>query len=107
MSTRTRQTQPLGAAGNSTRRTGGVIERDPGGATVKGTGISFASASTIADTGNQLGVLAVGDRIAVRGSPLNSREWRVNSLGAGSIAVRPQMVQTENAGANITITRVD
>lgn len=107
MSTRDSQRIEEGAGLNNTRRSQGNISRDPGGATVVGTGISFTGNSTIADSGNQLGALAVGDIIEVRGSPLNSREWRVNTASAGSISVRPQMITSESAGASITITRKD
>jgi hypothetical protein len=105
MTTRDSQRQHLGAAGNNTRRTQGGISRDKGGATVIGTGISFTGASTIADSGNGFGAIQVGDMIEVRGSPLNSREWRVNTAAAGSITVRPQMITSESAGAVITVTR--
>lgn len=105
MTTRTTQRRHEGAALNATRRSQGKISRDRGGAVVQGTTISFSAASTIADSANQLGALAVGDVIEVRGSPGNSREWRVNTAGAGSISVRPAQIVSEGAGAAITIVR--
>jgi len=105
MSTRDSQRQHLSAAGNNTRRTQGGISRDTGGATVVSADISFSASQTIALSGSGLAALAVGDIIEVRGSPLNSREWRVNTTGLGFITVRPAMVTNESAGPVITITR--
>lgn len=106
MPTRNGQSTHLGASGNSTRRTQGKTSRDKGGATVIGTGIAFVSSSTITDSGNGFAAIAVGDMIDVRGSPKNSRAWRVSGKASnGQISVRPQHVQSEAAGVSITITR--
>ena len=76
----TRKSQRIGLSGalNGTRRGQASFSQNKGGATVKGTGISFTASNTIADSGNQLAVLAVGARIEVRGSPRNSRIFDVD-----------------------------
>lgn len=107
MTTRQRQTNASSASLNSTRRQHSSFSQDKGGATVKGTGISFTSGATIADSGNQLGAIPVGARFRVQGSPSNSRVWRTTAVAAGSITVVPAMVTTESAGALITITIKD
>ncbi|MCX7378456.1 MAG: hypothetical protein NTY94_17130 [Alphaproteobacteria bacterium] len=107
MSTRTRQTVASGASLNATARQHTSFSADKGGANVKGTGISFTSPGTIADSGNGLGALRVGARIRVAGSPKNSRVWRVATSSAGSITVTPSQVTSEAAGAAITITAED
>jgi hypothetical protein len=107
MSTRTSQRVDRGASGNLSRRSQGRISRNPGGATVVGTGISFTAPGTIADSGNGLAAFGVDAQIEVRGSPKNSRVYDVVTSSAGSITVRPAMVTNESAGASITITRKD
>lgn len=79
------------------------VERDPGGAILKGTGIAFTSSTGITDSGNGLAKFAVGQRIVVRGSPKNSRVFTVTSSAAGALAVLPGVVTAEDAGAAITI----
>jgi len=107
MSTRNGQRSEQSASLNNTRRTQGRTSRDKGGATVISTGISFVAGSNIVDSNDGFGALSVGDRIEGRGSPRNSREFRVHTAAAGTIAVRPQLVTSEDAGATITITRKD
>ena len=106
MSSRTMQTQALGASANNSRRTQGSVSRDPG-AIVIGSGISFTAGATIADSGNGLAIFTVGRLIEVRGSPLNSRTYRVETSAAGSLTVSPARVSTEGAGATITIEAQD
>lgn len=105
MTTRKSQRIGLSAALNGTRRGQAGFSQNKGGATVKGTGISFTASNTIADSGNQLAVLAVGARIKVRGSPRNSRTFDVVTSAAGSITVRPANITSEGAGAAITIIK--
>lgn len=106
MSSRQQQTMAYGAAGNRATRGQSNTERDPGADTVRGTTISFTASATIADSANGLGVYAVGDRIEVRGSALNSRVWVVTAAAAGSLTVVPAMIQAESAGPTIVIKRV-
>lgn len=80
------------------RRIGGMLT---------GTGISFSSTNTIGDTGNGLAIFGAGQRIEVRGSPLNSRRYTVATSAAGTLTVLPALVQSEVAGATITIEKVD
>lgn len=103
----TRKSQRIGLSGalNGTRRGQTNFSQNKGGATVKGTGISFTASNTIADSGNQLAVLAVGAKIEVRGSPRNSRIFDVVTSAAGSIQVRPANITSEGAGAAITIIK--
>lgn len=109
MSTRVSYRVTQSASLGSSRRSQGRTSREPdGGATLIGTGIAFVASSTITDSNNGFVALSVGQRIRVRGSPLNSREWRIaGKPNDGQIAVRPQMVQEEAAGASITIELVD
>lgn len=101
--TRDNQRISKGASQNDTRRDTRQVERL---SAIKGTGISFTSSATIADSGNGFGAIGVGDLIEVRGSPLNSRRWEVTAAAAGSLTVLPALVQSEVAGAAITVERV-
>jgi hypothetical protein len=107
MTTRVEQTRAEGAAANLSRRTMGLVERDPqGGLIVRGTTISFTNPGTIADSGNGLGSLIVGDRIEVRGSPANSRVFTLTAAAAGSLTVVPAVVTSEVAGPTIIVRRI-
>ena len=106
MTTRVEQQKFEGAGLNLTRRQHNTGSREKGsGVVVKGTGISFTGSATIADSGNGLAQFAVGSTIIVKGSPLNSRRWRVTASAAGSLTVTPAQVQSESAGATIEIER--
>lgn len=107
MSTRTSQRLGRSASLNDSRRTQGRISVDKGGATRTATTISFTGPGTIADSGNGLAAFGVNAQIEVRGSPKNSRIFRVTASAAGSLTVQPAQVTTESAGASITITRKD
>ena len=101
--TRDSQRVNKSASQNLSRRDTRVVERL---SAIKGTTIGFTSSATIADSGNGFGAIGVGDIIDVRGSPLNSRRWEVTAAAAGSLTVLPALVQTEAAGAAITVERV-
>jgi hypothetical protein len=73
--------------------------------TVTSSTIAFANPSTITDSGNHLGIFQRDDRIQVAGSPRNSGSFTVDRASAGSIQTRETTIQTEAAGATITITR--
>lgn len=106
MSTRKSQRNDRSAGVNDTRRTQARITRKDGaGGILVGTGISFTSSNTIADTGNGLALFNVGARIRIRGSAKNSRAFDVVTSAAGTLTVRPATVTTEAAGPTITITR--
>ena len=83
----------------------GVEREKSAGVVVKGTTISFTSSATIADSGNGLAQFAVGSLVRVLGSPLNSRLWQVTASSAGSLTVIPAQIQSESAGATITLVR--
>ncbi len=107
MTTRVEQTRAEGAAANLSRRDLQNIERDPQSSlNVKGTGISFTNPGTIADSGNGFGVFIVGDRVEVRGSPANSRVYKLTAASAGSLTVVPAVVTSESAGPTITVRRI-
>lgn len=106
MSTRTQRSVALGASANLSRSAQGTVNRDPGGS-LQGTGISFTASDTIADSGNGLAIFTAGRVIEVRGSPDNSRTFRVETSAAGSLTVSPATVTTEAAGPTITIAAVD
>jgi hypothetical protein len=106
MSTRAPATLSQGASADLSRRTQSGTSRDPGGPILTATTISFTAGATIADSGSGF-LFVVGDAIEVRGSPLNSRRFVVTAAAAGSLTVVPAVVQTEAAGASITILRDD
>ena len=106
MSTRRTNGNMKAAAGNMSRRTQSNVSADKAGPMLKGTTISFSSGATIADSGNGLAVFAAGQKVRVRGSTLNSRDYVVATSAAGSLTVTPAVVQTESAGAAITISQV-
>ncbi len=98
--TRIRQLISRGASNNTSRRSHlKVNERD----TIQATDISFTSPATIASAGSGFGRLAVDSIITVLGSPLNSRDFVVETASAASITVSPAVVSTESAGATIQI----
>ena len=98
--TRIRQLISRGASSNMSRRQQlKVNERD----TITATNISFTSPGTIASAGSGFGRLAAGGIITVLGSPLNSRDYVVETAAAGSVTVSPAVVSTESAGATIQI----
>lgn len=71
--------------------------------TIQATDISFTSPGTIASAGSGFGKLAAGGIITVLGSPLNSRDYLIETASAASITVSPAIVSTESAGAIIQI----
>lgn len=98
--TRIRQLIARGASSNMSRRIQlKVNELD----TIRGTDISFTSPGTIASAGSGFGRLSVGSIITVIGSPLNSRDYLIETASAASITVSPTIVSTESAGATIQI----
>ena len=98
--TRIRQLICRGASNNTSRRSHlKVNERD----TIQATDISFTSPATIASAGSGFGRFAVGGIITVLGSPLNSRDFVIETASAASITVSPALVSTESAGATIQI----
>jgi len=98
--TRIRQLIARGASSNMSRRNQlKVNETD----TIRGTDISFTNPGTIASAGSGFGRLAAGSIITVIGSPLNSRDFVVETASAASITVSPAIVSTESAGATIQI----
>lgn len=98
--TRIRQLIARGASSNMSRRGQlKVNERD----TITATDISFTSPGTIASAGSGFGKLAVGGIITVLGSPLNSRDYLIETASAASVTVSPAIVSTESAGATIQI----
>lgn len=107
MSTRDSQTTSQGADANLSRRTTRNIERDPGTNSMpKASTISFTAPNTISDSANGLALIKTNDVVDVRGSALNSRRYYVASGGsAGSFTVVPAVIQTEAAGATVTIIR--
>jgi hypothetical protein len=66
--------------------------------------IAFNNPNIITDSGNRLGIFQVGDRVQVIGSTQNNGSFTLATVSAGSIQTREQTVQTEGAGAMITIT---
>lgn len=98
--TRIRQLISRGASSNMSRRSQlKVNERD----TITATDISFTSPATITSAGSGFGKLAVGGIITVLGSPLNSRDYLIETAAAGSVTVSPAILTTESAGATIQI----
>jgi len=104
MSTRTANGKKNTALSRSPQTT---VNRDPGGAVLTGTGISFTSAGTISDSGNGLAKFLAGQRIQVRGSASNNGEFAVQTSAAGSLTVLPGTVTTEGTGPTVTITSVE
>lgn len=98
--TRIRQLNARGASSNTSRR---QQSRNNEIDTITATDISFTSPATIASAGSGFGKLAVGGIITVAGSPLNSRDYVIETAAAGSITVSPTVVSTESAGATIQI----
>jgi hypothetical protein len=72
--------------------------------TVTSSTIAFANPNTITDSGNQLGIFQREDRIRVTGSNHNNGSFTVDRASASSIQTRETTIQTETAGATITIT---
>ena len=107
MSTRTTNGIKRSAAGNESRKRITSFTINKGGPNITGTGVSFTSADTIGDTGNGLAVFKIGQSIEVLGSPLNSRTYVVQTSAAGTLTVLPAVVQSETAGASISIRGVD
>lgn len=106
MSTRRPQCMGFSAALNTTRQSQGRISRDLGGATVTAATISFSQFSTVTDSANGFGAIAVNDMLQIRGPTLNARTWRVHGVAStGQFAVRPLHILTEAAGATFTVTR--
>ena len=70
--------------------------------------LAFTAGDTITDSGNGFvnrGV-AVGDVVRIGGSPLNSRDYVVQTVAAGSITVLPAIVQDEANNSVAYIRRV-
>lgn len=98
--TRTRQLITRGASSNTSRRYQLKINTTD---TIIATDISFTSPGTIASSGSGFGRLAVGGVISVLGSPLNSRDYLIETASAASITVSPALITTESAGATIQV----
>jgi hypothetical protein len=107
MSTRTSNGIKRSAAGNESRRSVTTFAADKGGPNIRGTGIAFSGPATITDSGNGLAVFKVGQALDIVGSPLNSRTWIVATSAAGTLTVTPAIVQSEVAGATISIRGID
>jgi hypothetical protein len=67
--------------------------------------IAFSNPNIITDSGNRLGIFQLGDRIQVAGSTKNDGSFTLDRVSTGSIHTRETTIQTEDAGAKITITR--
>lgn len=100
MSTRATQTTSFSAAGNNALRSQTNIQRNDA---MVATTIGFSSTNSITDSANGLAIFPQGTRLRVRGSPLNSRLWVVTASAAGTLTVSPALVQTEAAGATISL----
>lgn len=99
--TRTRRLAARSASQNDSRRPQlRANNRDA----ITATDISFSNPATIASAGSGFGSIAVGSVIRVGGSPLNSREYYVETSSAASITVTPALISTESAGATIQIS---
>lgn len=100
----TRKSNGLAWSGalNNTRRDTRNVERSD---VIKGTTISFASTATIADSGNGMAAVQVGDRLEVRGSASNCRWWRPSAAAAGTMTVAPAQITTIAATPAITLVR--
>lgn len=100
----TRVTNGLSFSGslNNTRRDTRVVERLD---VIKGTTIAFTSTDTIADSGNGMAAIQIGDRLEVRGSLSNSRWWRPSAVAAGSLTVAPAQITTIAATPAIQLVR--
>ena len=73
---------------------------------VVGTDISFTAPATISSVAAAFGLLSVGQIIRVKGSALNSRDYRVETSSAAAITVSQAVISTEAAGANISVRLV-
>ena len=100
--TRTTNGLSWSASLNNTRRDSRVVSRLD---VVKGTTISFTSTATMADSGNGLGAIKIGDRLEVRGSASNCRWWRPSAAAAGELTVAPAQVTTIAATPAIQMIR--
>lgn len=70
--------------------------------------LAFTASNTITDSGNNFvnrGV-AVGDAVRIGGSPLNSRDYVVQTVAAGSLTVLPAVVQSEANNGKAWLRRV-
>lgn len=101
--TRDGQTIAQGSSANETRRDFQFASRLD---VQKSTAIGFTTNATIYDTGRTVVGVSVGDVVEVRGSPLNSRHWRVETYAAGSAAVQAtgNITFALNPSNNATIT---
>ena len=72
---------------------------------IKGTTVSFTATGTIADSGNGMGAVKIGDRLEVRGSASNSRRWRPSAAAAGGLTVVPAQIATIAATPAIQLIR--
>lgn len=70
--------------------------------------LSFTASNTIADSGNNFVArgFEVGDAVRVVGSPLNSRDYVVQTVSAGSMTVLPAVVRSESNNSVQYIRRV-
>lgn len=103
--TRANQRLQQSSSLNHTRTNQTREDTDRGGRVLQGTGISFTAGDTISDSGNGLGIFAVGDVIRIQGSAANNRRFRVATSAAGTLTVTPAQVQTASAGAVIIIRK--
>lgn len=68
-----------------------------------GTGISFTSPDTIADSNSSFGWVNVGTMIEVSGSASNNYTARVLTAAAGTLTIATGKVTTESAGGKIEV----
>lgn len=105
--TRARQLDARSGALNDTRKEQSRNTFDKGGFNVQGVDIAFATTDTITSVANAFPTgLAAGQMIEITGSVLNSRQWRVATVAAGTITVTPAQIQLEAAGPLIDIRTV-
>lgn len=71
--------------------------------------LAFTASNTITDSGNNFvnRGIGVGDVVRIAGSPLNSREYKVLTVAAGSITVAPSVVQSEGNNSVAWLRRVN
>jgi hypothetical protein len=70
------------------------------------TTISFTAPDTMGDTGNGLGIFAIGDRVRIEGTASNNGIREVLTVAVGTITFVEQDITTEAAGASMTVTKV-
>lgn len=79
------------------------------GVQVRGTTVSFTAPNDIADSGSGFTAAAGwanGQRVTVRGSADNDREFTIVTRADGLLTVEPQQVTTGDAGPAITVRQL-